>query len=196
MHFKTLSFALLLLTTPFLIAQNVQPLSRSGKETCSLQSDKFDSLLSLPFMKFDQDMSGGWRAIADKGCLLTAAMMIDAYLVDSPPELTEIQREDLYFHAGQLYAMTGSRKLAVHRMLRSLNSHEDANPNLAWNPYVLATVAFLEGDHEGLARQRQLIATATPTPENKINIGVIDGLTACFDKPYKDAYAGCRPSAK
>lgn len=31
-------------------------------------------------------------------------------------------------------------------------------------------------------------ALAAVVPEDNINLGVVDGLIACFDRPYKDAY--------
>jgi hypothetical protein len=174
-----------------------QTSSAPGPVDCSLKADQLDALLALPLMSFDQDQSGGWRELQNKGCVLTAAMLIDAYLLDAPEELKTIHREDLYFHAGQLYAMAGLRKLAVRRILRSLNLHEGADEDIAWNAYALATVAFLQGDHEELAHRRQLLASAKSTRENGINLGVVDGLARCFDKPYSEAYsASCRIPAK
>jgi hypothetical protein len=168
------------------------PLAQSPKD-CSLKPDQLDALLALPFMSFDQDHSGGWRALANRGCRLAAAMLIDTYIVDERAEMNTSQREDLYFHAGQLYAMVDLRQLAVRRVLRSLNLHEPPDADLAWNTYVLATAAFLRGDRDELAHQRNLLAAAKSTRENKINLGVIDGLAKCFDKGYNDAYStGCR----
>ena len=138
-------------------------------------------------MKFDQDHSGGWRGIAGQGCELTAAMPIDNYNLDAPADLTVNQREDLCFHAGQLYAMVGLNDLAVRRMMRSLNLHEPTDIDLAWNTYVLATVAFLQSDREELSHRRQLLANAKPSRENRINLSAVNGLVRCFDKPYKYA---------
>src|ERR1039458_9209554 len=143
--------------------------------TCSLKPDQLDALLALPFLKFDQDQSGGWRELQYKGCVLEAAMTIDAYLVDAPEQMKTVTREDLYFHAGQLYAWSGLKKLAARRFLRSFNLHETGDEELAWNPYVLATVAFLQGDREEFDHQRKLLSLGKSTPENKINLGVVDG---------------------
>jgi hypothetical protein len=172
-----------------------QPTPEPG--ACALKSNQLDAVLNLSFLQFDQDQAGGWRELQSKGCDLAAAMLIDSYIVDAPEELKLIHLEDLYFRAGQLYAWAGLKKVAARRFLRSLNLHERGDEDLAWNPYVLATVAFLQGDREGLAHQRQLLASAKATHENKINLGVVDGLARCFDKPYRDAYsAGCREPAK
>ncbi len=177
------------------LSQTVQPPVALVSGGCSLRPDQLDALLGLPFLKFDQDPSGGWRELQSKGCGLEAAMTIDTYIVDAPEELKMVTREDLYFHAGQLYAWIGLKKLAVRRFLRSVNLHETGDENLAWNPYVLATVAYLQGDREGFDHQRKLLALAKPTAENKINLGVVDGFAKCFDKAYVDAYStACRPS--
>jgi hypothetical protein len=189
--------AVLLLGAAYASSQTTQAHSVRGPADCSIKPDQLDALLALPFLSFDQDHTGGWRELQNKGCELTAAMLIDTYLVDAPEEMKIIKQEGLYFHAGQLYGMAGLRKLAVRRILRSLNLHEGANEDLAWNTYVLSTVAFLQGDREELAHQRQLLASAKPTRENKINLSVIDGLVMCFDKSYNEAYSTtCRAPIK
>jgi len=88
-----------------------------------------------------------------------------------------------------------------------------------WNYYVDATLAFLRQDNPALlAAQERLAAVAypegtgmpplkdgyfeTPTPAGQPtmkmrwppNIEVVDGLVACFGKPYTEAYGtSCRP---
>jgi len=152
------------------------------------------ALLELPFLKFDQDQVGGWRQIADKGCRVEAALLIDAYLANPPADLTMIEQGDLYFHAGQLLAMAGENRMAAGHMMRSLNPREPARNELAWNTYVLATIGFLNHDKPMLDSQRQLLAAGEQTRENRINLSVIDGLIHCFDQSYETAYgAACRP---
>jgi len=90
-----------------------------------------------------------------------------------------------------------------------------------WNLYVDATVAFLRHDKSKLMDARRQLA-AVPFPENAgypplkdgvlelptnpgqpgmrmrwpVNIDVVDGLIACFEKPYSEAYSSsCRPAA-
>lgn len=197
MSFKILALVILLCGATCILGQANPVASPSVHADCALKPDQLAALLDLPLMQFDQDHTGGWRELQHKGCELEAAMLIDAYVIDAPEELKIIQLEGLYFHAGQLYGKAGLKKLAVRRMLRSLNLHEGTNEDLAWNTYVLATVAFLQGDREELAHQRQLLASAKPTRENKINLGVVDGLAKCFDKSYDEAYfTGCRAPAK
>lgn len=186
---RILALVLLLLTASCAVSQT-PPAPRAD---CSIKPEQLDTLLALPMKAFDQDHAGGWRELEGKGCEVAAAMLIDTYLVDSQEELKIVQLEDLYFHAGQLYAMAGLRTLAARRILRSINLHEGANEDLAWNTYAIATIAFLQGDREELAHRRQQLTSAKPTRENKINLSVIDGLVKCFDKPYGEAYSlACR----
>lgn len=189
MKTQRLPLLILLLSAACALGQAVQTPNSPVQVDCSLKPDQLDALLAQPFLSFDQDFAGGWRELENKGCELTAAMLIDTYLVDSPEELKTVLREDLYFHAGQLYAMVGLRKLAVRRFFRSLNLHEATDVDLAWNTYVFATIAFLQGDRDEFAHQRLLLASAKPTRENKINLGVVDGLAKCFEKPYREAYS-------
>jgi len=166
-------------------------------EECQIKPSQLETLLALPFMKFDQDQTGGWRELANHGCKLEAALLIDAYLADAPPELSEIEKGDLYFHAGQLLAMTGQSGIAVSHMLRSLNPQESASGDIAWNAYVLACIAFLSRNGQQLRDERNQLAVAKQTRENKINLGVVDGLINCFDKPYETAYGmACRPAVQ
>ena len=197
MNFKILALVILLTGATCTFSQTPPAASTPVSTDCTLKPDQLDALLALSLMSFDQDHAGGWRELQSKGCELTAAMLIDSYVVDAPEELKMIQWEGLYFHAGQLYAMAGLRKLAVRRMLRSLNLHEGTDEDIAWNTYVFATVGFLQGDREELAHQRLVLASAKPTRENKINLRVVDGLVRCFDKPYSDAYSmSCRTPLK
>ncbi len=195
MNLKVFSVALLLICPAnFAHAEKVK--SQTNADTCIIQPSQLESLLALPTAKFDQDQSGGWRPYSQNGCYLQGAMLIDAYVADKPAKMTETDHRNLSFHAGQLYAKAGLKKIAVRRIMLSLSLHEDANSELDWNTYVLATIAFLQGDRRELTHQRAQLSAAKPTLGNKINLGVVDGLVSCFDKPYDEAYLKCRPTAK
>ncbi len=185
---------LLLVSMHFASAEKVP--SPVLADVCIIQPRQLESLLALPTAAFDQDQAGGWRVYELKGCFVQAAMLIDTYVVDRPTRMTEGDRRNLSFHAGQLYAMAGLKEIASHRILESLNVHESPNGDLAWNIYVLATTAFMQGDKQELIHQRARLAEAKPTSGNKINLAVVDGLVSCFDKPYSYAYSKCRPTVK
>jgi hypothetical protein len=193
MNIKVLSAALILIFSAYFAHAEKLP---TNADPCNIQPSQLESLLALPTAKFDQDQSGGWRFYSQHRCYLQGAMLIDAYVADKPAKMTEMDHRILSFHAGQLYAMAGLKTIAVRRMMRSLSLHQEADNALDWNPYVLATVAFLQGDRKELTHQRAQLAAAKPTQGNKINLGVVEGLVSCFGKSYDEAYSKCRPAAK
>ncbi|MFT3762617.1 MAG: hypothetical protein QM761_08410 [Pseudoxanthomonas sp.] len=171
------------------------------------------AMLALDENAFDQDVSnggGGWRAIGNiPGCEIAAADLIAAYKrkhgLDTPI---------LNWHEGQMRASAGQTERAIGLLSAARKDGEPGQE--AWNEYVDATVAFLRRDRQGLLRARDRLAQA-PIPEGMppvkdgymelevgngqtmkmrwpMNIDVVDGLIACFDKPYDEAYGGeCRP---
>lgn len=83
---------------------------------------------------------------------------------------------------------------------------------LAWNEYVNASIAFLERDLAALRAARVRLADL-PVPSDfaaldgsavrhdpvwPLNLDVVDGLLACFGKPYEEAYgtAECRSAGR
>jgi hypothetical protein len=105
-------------------------------------------------------------------------------------------------------------------LLESARKTEAQDP-LGWNYYVDATTAFLRHDRAALLNAREQLAAVVypegsglpPLKDGYIefpsrpgqpvmrmrwppNIEVVDGLVACFGKPYSEAYGSvsCRPS--
>ena len=173
------------------------------------------AMLALDESAFDQDLSGnggGWRMLTNQaGCELAAADLIAAYRAAHPgvgPMLS--------WHEGQLRAFAGQYDRAIPLLKGSRTpAVED---RFGWNSYVDATVAFLKNDRAALEAARKLLSDVpypggadTPLvegylvipahgaqPEMRIrwppNLDVVDGLIACFKKPYSEAYgASCRP---
>jgi hypothetical protein len=169
------------------------------------------ALLAQDVATFDQSPSG-WRSVGEVGgCELAGAELIAAYrihnaatLVDGDPDAIEM----LNWHEGQLRAIAGEARPAIDRMnLAGMN----ANPANAL--YVQATAAFLARQRPALEAIRTQLA-ALPQPEwfaeaqtqqraagREIswppNLDVVDGLIACYDRPYREAYSAvCRPSRR
>ena len=165
--------------------------------------------LSLSEDAFDQDLHGGWREIAHRpGCLLVGAALIRDYrsIHKQSPAI-------LYWHEGQLRAEAGQNAAAAELMKKSYKPTSD--DTFGWNPYVDATIAFLKSDRLGLAKAQAALARVPPPPgmdskdatyqvtfaDGSIkrmkwppNSEVVDGLVACFGKPYSVAYGqDCRP---
>jgi len=174
------------------------------------------ALLALDEKAFDQDLSGrggGWRAIASTpGCDLAAADLLAAYQAKHPSSSSI-----LAWHEGQVRASAGQYERAIP-LLESARKPTDQDA-VGWNYYVDATVAFLRRDRSGLLTAREFLsavafpkdASMPPLKDGIIelpaqpgqpttrmrwppNIDVVDGLIACFDKPYSEAYkTTCRP---
>jgi hypothetical protein len=170
-------------------------------------------LLALDEAKFDQDMSGGWRALAEKpGCELAAADLLRDYRQARPN-----QAGLLVWHEAQLRAFAGQSREAAALMETARQPVE--TDRAGWNPYVDATIAFLRRDRAALERARVKLAAVQPGADmppvvdgtmeldfadgqkRKIrwppNIDVVEGLLYCFDKPYAEAYRDeCRVRPK
>ncbi|HEX5338487.1 MAG TPA: hypothetical protein VFW53_08625 [Gallionella sp.] len=191
--------------------------SVSGAQEVSSKSCEYDRarLLALDENQFDQDMSGGWRALAaTPGCRLAAADLLHDYR-DAHGSNSGI----LFWHEAQVRANAGQYPEAIALMKRS---YKPADADKAgWNPYVDATIAFLLRDRTAFAQAKAKLAAVEPPvgagfppvvdgyielqladgSKNKfrwpINIDVVERLENCFDKPYLEAYAGeCRQSGR
>jgi hypothetical protein len=144
--------------------------------------------LTLGLDAFDQDMTGGWRALSMKaGCEEAAADMVRAYRMNYENYIPL-----LYWHEAQLRASAGDYSAAIPLMLKSRQPVD--RDEYGWNAYADATIAFLRNDKKALLKARgQLANLAKPAavrPERKWppNLDVVDGLIRCFGKSYKVAY--------
>jgi hypothetical protein len=155
-------------------------------------------LLALNMTLFDQDLDGGWRALAQQeGCLKAAADLIRDYHAALP-----YKSYLLYWHEGQARAMNGELVAATHLFE---NSYNRTNDTFGWNLYVDATVAFLKQDRIALLKAYLALANL-PAPANAQldqngnsladswppNMEVVENLVACFGQEYKQAYQNCR----
>lgn len=167
------------------------------------------TLLALPFERFDQDLTGGWRALESKGCPVAAAEVLRRYRDEHRP-LTDAQRSLLSWHEGQVLAFMGSYQRAIPLLLAGI----PVDDTIGFAHYALGTVAFLQRDKPALLAARARL-TAMPKPSDWTdevtvmvndkpvsfstpwppNVNVLDGLITCFDRPYKQAYS-CRPLKK
>jgi hypothetical protein len=157
-------------------------------------------LMSLDQHSFDQDLDGGWRALAKKdACLVVAADLIRDYRETHSSGFTAI----LFWHEGELRAQAGDSSAAIGLFERS-RLPVDVSPG--WNEYVDATIAFLKKDRPSFDRAREQLK-ALPKPSSWArdaggsempwppNLDVVEGLATCFTKSYKEAYESCRKRA-
>ena len=184
-----------------LALQTMSPPVSGGPAADPCQVDRH-ALLALNQDAFDQDMTGGWRELADRpGCMASAADLIRAYRAHAQSRLSI-----LYWHEGQLRATLGDYAAAIP-LLEASRKPQDSS---GWNPYVDATVAFLRGDRAALVQARDRLAALPRPPDFRdqvlangfhltwpMNLEVVDGLLRCFGRPYREAYsaAECRVPA-
>lgn len=166
------------------------------------------ALLSLSMSDFDQDLSGGWRPIAQReGCELEAADLMADYRAQVKDDPDILGLSTLTWHEAQVRAFADQTGPALELFKQS--SKPVTSPvDSAWNYYVTATIAFLEQDRAALdAARAGLKALPEPdfwpglvaqteenfgfTPVWPNNLKVVEGLQACFEDPYAVAYRDC-----
>lgn len=186
---------------------------------CGVDAAELGRLLELDTHTFDQSFDGqGWRRIGHhEGCEAAAADILEAYILFSRPYSDGFDHT-VKWHAGQLRASAGEtdRAIAIFKGTYDRLNEDDIDA-VEWNLYVDATLAFLQGDYKALVTARDELA-ARPVPEeikaarrkflaenpniqmpegfvDEIqNLSVVEGLVACFGKPYSIAYSReCQP---
>jgi hypothetical protein len=154
------------------------------------------AMLHMDYEAFDEGPQG-WRSVAHRdGCKAAAADLLAAYRARQEEEVAF-----LAWHEGQMRAFAGETDQAIRlfEVSRAAGGHDPE--------YVDATIAFLKRDKPALLDARRRLA-AQPEPPDfaeraaryktrtgqtitwPMNLHVIDGLIACWDKPYSEAY-GC-----
>ncbi len=170
-----------------------------GQTPC-LQPDA--AMLALSLHDFDQT-DAGWRSLESEGCEASTADAIARYRSENATRLAGEDTGTLDWHEGQMRASAGQTEAAIAIFEARLDkSHASTRP------YHEATVAFLKRDRAAFdaARARLL---ALPEPEAftrakarytetypdlpplqwPLNRDIVDGFAACFDRPYREAYA-------
>lgn len=164
------------------------------------------AMMALSLEDFDQT-DQGWRSLDEEGCEHQAADAIRRYREINAGDVGA-NTGSLLWHEGQLRAAGGETDEAIRLMLRSREQDSEVT-----RPYTDATIAFLRRDRAALIAARgQLVSLPVPEafaraaaryaetyPDHPplrwpLNLDIVDGLIACFDRPYREAY-GCRESA-
>ncbi|WP_300532174.1 hypothetical protein [Maricaulis sp.] len=151
---------------------------------CGVDDAEHARLMALDEDAFDQDMQGGWRAVANQGpdCFIPAAELIQDYV--ALHGAANLQRPGLaHWHAGQMFAMAGETERALPELRLSYRPENDNEMNAMWNRYADGTIAFLERDRDALIAARNALPDAPMS-----NRGVLDGLINCWDRPMMEAY--------
>ncbi|MEE4152695.1 MAG: hypothetical protein V2I27_00900 [Erythrobacter sp.] len=154
-------------------------------------------MLELDRRAFDQTLpDGGWRALFERGCYAEAAELIRAWRHEKRDH-TSI----LYTHEGQMRAYAGQTAQAI-ALLRLTYKPMDEDADFGWNHYMDGTIAFLEGDREGLAKAIERLkgigpreapmvyADGRPADDFKWppNLHVLQAFKRCWGRSYAEAY--------
>lgn len=187
-------------------AAHAQVPQKSAAE-CSVKLSKY---LDMSFTEFDQTMGAGWREVKDKpGCEIAAADLIAQYR-----ERMLDNANGLYWHEAQGRAIAGQTDKALELFRRDLAYEKSKPDGDRADTNILkaeATIAFLEGDLDGVrAARAKLIALPKPDgfdlgiqkfkekypdlspPTWPLNLRDFDAFITCFGKPYAEAYGDCR----
>ncbi|MDP5208375.1 hypothetical protein [Microbulbifer sp. 2205BS26-8] len=185
----------------FLILFNLPLMSYGGDQSCVIGKEEKARVIRLEFWEFDQSQTDGWRPFYEAGCYQIAADLLIEY-VNMNPALAN-KHVILNMHAGQMLASTGNYEKAKNYFSMSYSPMKD-KAWINWNAFVDATIAFINSDMPGLKSAKEKIELqetitkeAYPNfPEywwgKKMNLDVVNGFIACFDKPYVEAYENCR----
>jgi hypothetical protein len=116
----------------------------------------------------------------------------------------------LYWHEAQLRAASGETEAALDlfRITLAMEKHVAGPDDPGDAIYNEATIAFLARDKATLLKKRSELASipmpagfekgvedfkrkfpGAPPPAWPPNLNVVDGLIACFDRPYSEAYS-------
>jgi len=143
-----------------------------------------ESDMGLSYEEFDQTMDSGFRVLASQGCHSEAADLIERYI-----KVNSAEESSLRWHVAQLRAMIGDKGEAVRYARTTILEDEDFSERaLRWNDYVLATIAFLEGNQEKLKNHRDKVAEGVGEhPGNELNLRLLDALIDHDGSDYSTA---------
>jgi tetratricopeptide (TPR) repeat protein len=186
---------------------------RNKLTLCGVDAAEFERLMTLDQQAFDQDMTGGWRAVSyEEGCNGAAISLLEAYVARH--DLTPGGDSDIIFwHTGQLLATEGDYDAAIAYFEKTYEP-EDNSHGPEWNYYVDGTIAFLRQDRPKLIKLRDQLAKHPVSEDLKasrqkflddnpnvnmpdgfvdqpMNLNVMNDFISCFGQPYSEAYGKC-----
>lgn len=172
---KHLIFAVLFFSYAFVYAED---------DCQALLERHLETDMDLSYKEFDQTMGSGFRVLSAQGCHSESADLIERYI-----EVNSAEQSSLRWHIAQERAMAGENSEAVHYARTTLLEQEDFSERaLRWNDYVLATIAFLEGNRDKLRFHRDQIAEGVGEhPGNELNLRLIDALVGYPGSDYSAA---------
>ncbi len=151
------------------------------KKSCdSLFKEQSEKISLMTIKEFDQTPGEGWRALDQNRCYEEGAKLIQLYR-----EKTNNKASQLYFHAGQLLAMTKKNEMAIQEFEKSLFPENVATGDFLWNDYVKGTIAFVARNRTDLKMYREKLAAKAE--RNRANLRILDKLLERFEMSYVEA---------
>jgi len=179
------------------LSLNFTAIARAA-EPCALTQADLAANAKLSFDDFDQRGAtpATSRKLGERACYAEAARASEHYLLFGPL-MDPYQRTVVAWHMGQHLALSGDEKAAAKILAATRRQPVNADDPLDWNTYVVGTWAFLTKDRDLLRAASQKLS-ATSGVGNAMNARVLQGLEACFEKSYRDAYGtdACMPAKR
>lgn len=142
--------------------------------------------IAMSYEEFDQSKTG-WRLLAEKRLFVEAAKLIRDFLVERR-DLDLYQQDNLWFHAGQMYAFANNYAEAIACMSHSMEAEQLSHAPIQWKPYVKATIAFLKKDVKELREQKQIIAKEITIYGEIPNLALVNRMVENLNKTYESVY--------
>lgn len=160
-------------------AEKVSPLS----SRCELSPEIEERMLSEPLERFDADPQMGWRLLAQKGCQIEAAQLLEKY---------RAKNGDSYrtaFHEAQIRLAVGDAANARPLLFLSLRSDISGGSPFKWNEFVLGYLAFIDRDKDALSFYISKLEQHSTDFRNQSNEKVLIKLFENFEKPYSEIFS-------
>lgn len=152
-----------------------------SKVKCDALFNQLDQKKNSQSLKeFDQSFHNGWRILEAEDCYLEGAILIQNYMKEKGST-----DQNLYFHAGQLYALNNDYSPAIALMRKSLLSANAKTNDFLWNEYVLGVIAFLDRNQSDLLKYKNILQEKGGVNTN--NTTILIKLLNNFNLPYSTA---------
>jgi hypothetical protein len=152
-----------------------------------------ERLLAMDPWEFDQSPRG-WRSLHrnEAGDFIHIAQIIEKYIEQCSDEVSTDSRLDLellHFHVGQQYACAGDEYYgkaieSFRQSFRSASTNEW--DHLYWNPYVEATLAFLESDIAELRVCCERLRSTRPQAEGVPHLALVESFLSTLEAGSND----------
>ena len=166
---------------------SLAPAAARAAGDCAAQLQ--DTLATIPTLEA-RDFDAGWRALSERECHREAAQAIATY-IEARGHVYHLS-----FHQAQMLLYAGERAKARPLLLASLRPELPEDAPFKWNAYVLAHVAWIDGDRGRFQRERAHLEAGRDYPPNAMNLKVLDAMLANLAGDYLQAMKAMQAGAQ